>query len=527
MSDYTWNAFNGGNWNTARNWTPHGVPTAADTVDFNTGGVSYTVTGDGTASALTVTADGVTFEGTITASNTGTVAGFSATEGAVVTIDQPAVFTTSSLSFDPGTLLDVSGLLIDTGNGALLGGTADVAVVSGIDADFVAGAAVTLNQLYVNQTGTYTGDVTLNNGGNVTIDTSATFGGGTLTLAGNGTFYVANAPGADSGAFGLTDAVNIATAGDGLVLASDPGVTLDVSGGISGAGFVDVNGGAVTFSTPNTYTGGTVVDAAALTLIGAGAAGTGAVFLTDSTLTISADSTGGAGAETVVAGGSADTINASAGNLLVFGGETATVSVQGGAGSSTVIGGGGALNVNLGAGGGIVFGGSSGADSLNAGTGAATLISASGGTLTAASSASDVLVAAGGNTTLNGGTSTGNDLFFVSGTGSSSVQTGSGTDTVVASGASEQIFGSGGMQDVFLDGGSAQLNFIDGFAGGTMNVVGFASGDTLHLANYAQGEAQSAASSAVLNSGNTIITLSDNTHIVLYGFTGVTAGTFV
>ena len=61
MAAYTWNAFNGGDWNNARDWTPHGIPSSADTVDFNTGGVFYTVTGDGFTAALTVTADGVTF----------------------------------------------------------------------------------------------------------------------------------------------------------------------------------------------------------------------------------------------------------------------------------------------------------------------------------------------------------------------------------------------------------------------------------------------------------------------------------
>ena len=526
MADYTWTAFNGGDWNNASDWTPLGIPTTPDTVNFNTGGVSYTVTGDGFASALAVTADGVTFEGNIDASNTGTVAGFSATQGAVVTLDQPAVFTTSSLSFDAGTLLNVNGLLIDNGDGALLGGTADVAVVSGIDANFIAAAAVAFNQLYVNQTGTYSGDVTLNDGGNVTIDTSATFGGGTLTLAGNGTFYVANASADTAGAFGLTDAVVVTTAGDALTLASDPGVALNVSGGISGAGFVNINSGAVTFASPNTYTGGTVVDAATLTLIGAGAAGTGAIFVTDSALTIAADSTGGASSETVVAGGSADTVTASAGNLLLYGG-TAAVSVQAGTGSSTIIGGAGVLHATTGDGGGIVFGGTSGSDILIAGAGVTTLVGANGGTLTAGGTAADVFVAAGGNTTLNGGSSSGNNAFFVSGTGSTIVQTGSGVDTVVASGASEQIFGSSGLQDVFLDGGTAQLTFIDGYAGGTMGVVGFASGDTLHLANYENGAAQSAVDSAVLDSGNTILTLSDNTHIVLYGYTGLTAGNFV
>ena len=152
MASYSWNAAGGGDWNIAADWRPHGTPAAADTTDFATGGNAYTVTGDGSTAGLTVDGDDVTFTGFITA---GTVDGMA------------------------GSLIQAAGLFVDTG-----GGTADVAIVSGLNAQWISGAALMVNQLYVNQGAAYAGDLVLNDGGSVTLDTSAVFGGGTLTLAG-------------------------------------------------------------------------------------------------------------------------------------------------------------------------------------------------------------------------------------------------------------------------------------------------------------------------------------------------------
>lgn len=513
MASYAWNASTGGDWNTASDWTPATVPGAADTTLFATGGNAYTVTGDGDAGALTVDADQVTFEGAIT---TGTL---TATDGAGLTVDQSAFFTVSDVESDATALLQVSGLLIDEG-----GGTASVAFVSGADAQFVAASAVTFDQLYVNNGGTYAGDVTLNDGGNVTLDTSAVFGGGTLTLAGSGTVYVANTTGQSTGSYGLSD--TIVLGGGGLTLASDPGVALNVTGAISGAGYLDVNGGSVGLSGFNTYTGGTIVDGATLTLTGAGAAGTGALFLNNAALVSDADSSGGAGSQTVVGSGGADTVTANAGGLLVFASDATSFTFQGGTGASTVIGGSGALIATGGTGGDTIFGGTSGSDSLSSGAGPATLVGGNGGLLTAIGSAANLLVASAGNTTLNGAGSTGNDVYFTGGTGISVVEGGSGDSTVVAGGATNSVYGGTGTENVFLAGGMTQLDFVEGFNGGTMNVNGFGSGDTLHLANYAADETQSVLNSAVVDSGNTILTFSDNTHVVLFGFTGLSASNF-
>ena len=521
MATYAWNAVTGGNWNTAADWTPTGIPTAIDTASFATGSNAYTVTGDAAALAISVDADNVTFAGALTIDG---AAGLAGTDNAYVIIGSTAVVDDrASVSFATGTLLEVDGTL------ASAGGTADVALVTGAGADWASSAVLTINQLYVTQGATFAGDVALNDGGTVNIDSSATFGGGTITLAGSGTVYFANAAGATTGSDSLSETTELA-AGGILTLASDPGVAAAVAGGIAGAGSVLVNSGDITLAGTSTYAGGTNVDSAALTLTGAGAAGTGAIFLNDGTLTLQADSAGEAATETVVgAGGNdtvIDTVAALSGSLTVFAASAGTFTFTGGDNNALVVGGTGVLHATGGFGFDTIYGGSSGQDFLVAGTGPTTLVSNAGGTLTALGGAPNTLVAAGGNTTLNGAASSGHDLYFTSGTGTTVVEAGSGASTVVAGGAVNSIYGATGTQDVFLSGGVTQLNFLGGFEGGNNDIIGFGAGDSIQLTNYGPDEAQAAVASEVINSGNTILTLSDNTHIVLYGFTGVTAATF-
>ncbi len=522
MASYNWKATTGGDWNTAADWAPSGPPGATDAAHFATGGNSYTVTGDASAASITVNADDVSFTGALSIDGS---LGLVGTDNAYVDIASSAfVSDAGNIDFASGSLLEVDGLLISGG------GTADVALVTGVAAGWSASAPVTLNQLYVNQGGDFAGDVTLNNGGTVNLDTSAIFGGGTLTLSGNGTLYVADAAGAATGTYAVSEAVDVA-AGQIFALASDPGVSVSVSGGIAGDGSVAVTSGDVTFAAANTYTGGTNVVDATLTLMGAGTAGTGAIFLDNGALTLQADSTGAAGSETVVGAGGTDmvddTVSAASGSLLVFGSPSGTLSFTGGANTASVVGGAGVLDATGGSGSDAIYGGSSGQDLLYTGTGATTLAGAYGGMLTALGGAANTLVAAGGNTTLAGAGSTGDNVFFTSGSGTSVVQAGSGASTVVASGAVNSIYGATGTQEVFLSGsGVTQLDFVSGSEGGSNDILGFNASDSIDLSGYAAGAAQAAVASETVAGGNTILALSDNTQIVLFGYTGVSASTF-
>ena len=525
MTSYSWKATAGGNWNTAADWTPRGVPGDTDQAMFATGGNSYIVARGATVAGVIVDADAITFAGGIDIDG---IIGLVGTDGALVDLAASSdVVDESAVDFASGTLLEVDGTLRS------VGGTVDVALVTGPGAAWMSGTSLFANQLYVTQGGTFEtlgdGSLTLNDGGTLNLDTSATFGG-TLDLAGDGTVYIADAVGALTGSAVFDAAVSVA-GGHILSLATDPGVSASVSGGIAGDGSVAVNGGAVTFDAVNTYTGGTNVVDATLTLTGAGAAGTSAIFLDDSTLVLQAGSDGTAATETVVGAGGNDvvddTVSALSGSLLVFGSASVTLTFTGGDNNATVVGGAGVLHATGGFGFDAIYGGISGQDVLFTGTGPTTLVSAFGGMLTALGGAPNTLVAAGGNTTLAGASATGNDVYFSSGTGNTVVEAGSGTSTVVASGAATLIYGATGTQDVFLSGGGvAQFAFVSGFEGGTSDILGFTASDTLHLTGYADGAAQAAVASAVVSGGNTVLSLSDDTSIVLFGYTGVTAATF-
>jgi hypothetical protein len=520
MTAYTWNAAEGGDLNTATNWSPNGIPDTVDTAIFALGGDQYTVSGDAYLSGITVNADDVTFTGTIDNYDTGASQGLTATNGATVNIATGADVADTTFAFAPGTTLAVEGTLVSNG------GTIDAGIVRGAGALWSESGALTLNQLYVNTGATFYADVFLNDGGTISTDTSATFGAGNILLLGNGTFDVANAAGATNSSFGLfTETVEIG-AGHVLTLAADPGVTASIAGGISGQGAIDVSGGNYVFTAADSYTGYTQVDTGgSLTLQGTGAAGTGPIFLDSATLITQADTTGAAGSELVVGSTGADTVIATAGALLVFGGTASSLTFQGGADASTVIGGAGALIATGGTAGDIIFGGTSGNDSLTTGSGPTTL-AGGGGTLTATGAATDVLVAGSGNTTLNGAASTGNNIYFTGGTAHALVEAGTGTSTILADGAANTITGATGPQNIFLGAGLTTLEFTNGAATGLEKVEGFTASDTIHLANFSPTEVQTILASALVTGGSTFITLSDNTQIALFGFTGLAASNF-
>ena len=518
MADFSWSAAGGGDWNTAADWTQAAVPGAADTAVFDVGAANpYLVTGDAAIGAIAVVSDAVTFDGQLTV-GTG---GISGSQGAYVAIDGNAfVDDSGALAFAAGSTLEVDGLLVSDG------GTLDTVLMTGINSSWSDAATVTLSQLYVYGGASFAGNLVLNDGGSLTVDTGSTFGGGTMSLAGSGTIYVPDASGGLGGVFGFSDAIVTGAAGTSLVLAGDPTAVLDVSGAISGGANVFVSGGTVNLAAGNSYGGVTVVDSATLNLTGVDAAGAGPVFLQDAALNIAADSTGSAGNLVVVGSGGADTVSASAGFNEVFAGSALSFNFQGGFGGSTVIGGSGVLTATAGAGGDVLFGGTSGLDLLTAGTGPTTLVGGAGGTLVAAGTGGDLLVAAGGNTTLNGGASTGGNLFFTQGSGATTIAAGAGQNVVVAGGANSVIDSASGTLDIFLTGGTSALAFTNGASGGLDVVTGFASGDRISLSGYGANEAQAVLASAVVIGSATFLTLTDNTQISLFGFTGLTAANF-
>jgi len=574
---FTWLGDSGtggnGDWGTVTDWSANGDPGLGDTALFNTGSadvVGTNVNGSETIAQIQIVGDQVTFTGTILQDPAATgdfidvtdlpdSAGGS-TQGQLTIADGALVQGNTDVNLaNVGDLLTVNGTLIDGGS------TADVAIVDGGDANWTNAGAVTLNGLQVTNGATFAGDINLNNNGYINIDDSATFGGQTLTLGGNGSIYVSDESGTTNGSYTLNEQIVLGAQGTALTLGDDPDVTTTVATNISGAGSLIIGGfGTVSLTGTNSFTGGILVTGGTLILNGPGTAGssTGPILLNGGALIDQPDSTGAVAPQTIIGtGDGADTVTASTSGLLVFAGSASAFTVVGGSGASSVIGGTGVLTANAGTGGDIIFGGSSGADTITSALGSATLVGGgNGGDLIASGTANNALAAGGGTTSLDASGSSGNILFFGAATGNTNELLGSGTSTVVAgagdtsyiagAAGNSLIFGSGGAQDIvlgtgnttliggsgaeavsagtgtneiFAGGGTLELNYVNGSAGGTDLVLGFnTSTDLIDLTGYGTATAQSILSSALVTGGSTYITLADQSVIALFGVTNLT-----
>jgi hypothetical protein len=222
------------------------------------------------------------------------------------------------------------------------------------------------------------------------------------------------------------------------------------------------------------------------------------------------------GADTIGIGAAEATVVGS-GDGLVFAGGSKTL-VDAIAGAETVIGGTTAVTVtgsdsaSL-----LAYGGSAGGNlMLNNGT-AATLVGGGTGDRLVGLAGQNVLVASSGNETLFGGDAAKNTVFIG----------GNGTDVMAAQNGGNIFVAGTGTDQVLAAGTANAFDFRMGMAGGTMIVLGFDGTDTINLSGYAPDAATTAFHGAQLSGGNTVVTLADNTKIMLLGFTGLTQSNVV
>jgi hypothetical protein len=286
----------------------------------------------------------------------------------------------------------------------------------------------------------------------------------------------------------------------GLAILSPGGYSLELLG--SGYAITDNGTGGATLSTGSTATGDTI--------------------------------TGGSGFDNLILNGSGNTANGGAG-----GGYTEVDGT-----GDTVNGGTGPQAINVNASG----------NTVNVGSGSETITLASGsnGDTVTGGSGSDTITALGNSENITGGT--GPELINGTGTGDT-ITAGSGNDTInvfnsndtVIAGSGSDTIGLYGNADV-VTGGTGPGTIITGGTGDTVNagsgnldiikaagtlqfndnssvlysdtVVGFsqAAGDHIHLAT-----GDTVANTALVNGGqDTLITLSDNSTILLKGVTSTT-----
>jgi hypothetical protein len=333
--------------------------------------------------------------------------------------------------------------------------------------------------------------------------------------------------------------------------------------------------------------GGTVSDAVSTSFVTFGGAVNAELIVPSQTGTHTTTVTAGAGLDTVVASGGAETIAGGTGQLTFIGGQIEslplilpganigppgsivtpdtiapyTALVFGGTGELSAYG----ANANAGLsaasiGTNIFIGGSAGGNVLVSGGGASTLFGGGSGDLlvadgNAAQSGSNqaILLAGPGNETLTGAGFTVGNLFY--GGGGADLIVAGGNDTVVAGAGNQTIFGgnagqtailAGSGQDLIVAGADADyiaassgsalvfagsgdlFGFVNGQAGGVMDIVGFSVGsDLLQLQGYGSNTVANALANATIAGGSTILSLPDATKVVLYGVTNLTASSFI
>ena len=234
---------------------------------------------------------------------------------------------------------------------------------------------------------------------------------------------------------------------------------------------------------------------------------------------------GGAGRDSVVGHG---------GTLLVYGGtaddnlmigNTGALAYFGGTGSALVVGVSSQMQIIGGAGAVTIFGGTGlghysaepGRSYFVVGEGASTITASAGNTVWLIGGANVVTSVNGGGAIAWGANSTGNNSFFA-GSGPATLVGGVGNDSFTAGSGNATLDGGSGGADVF--------NFTYGAAGGTDVLHNFGvSSDKIDLHGYGV-SASAVLAAATVSGGNTMLALSDGTHILVAGVTNLTAGSF-
>jgi phospholipase/lecithinase/hemolysin len=362
--------------------------------------------------------------------------------------------------------------------------------------------------------GGYTTEIDLASGPVSLISTQA--GSQLVVQGGTGDLLYSALKGAETVYAGSGNALLFGNAASLDVLGGNGAAT--IIGGSAGNSIAGGGGNQLVFGTSTlTYSGG----GGAATIIGGtsgntitGGAGTQLIFGSSSMRYA-----GGSGAATLVGGTAGSTVSGGGGGLLVFG--TSALNFSGGGGSATVVGNAGAVNATLGSGGGLAFGSTNGNNSLATGSGQSTIVGGGGGdVLTATGSGNNLLVAAGGAETLNGAAATGN-LTLYAGSGADNVTGGSGTNVFVAGTGNDTLAGGGGVNVYLLldDPGTSRDITITNFNPATSTVVLYGYGSEPSADNAALG-------SAVTTGGNTMVSLSDGTHILFTGAPALQSSNF-
>ncbi len=452
--------------------------------------------------------------------------------------------------------------MTDAGGGTvnlLTGGTAAItATTANIIVNKAAGSSLTLAQKGSAETATVSltgGAATVNgafanSGAKGTIAVTTTAGASDQIVFGSGTATATvKSYGTDTitAGAGPVTVTGYGGAGSGFTFYGGAGIaTITTAAGATDKVIFGSGGGSIKSLGTDTITGG----AGAVTVTGAGAAGSGFNFTAGTgaaTVTTAAGATDriafGSGGGSIRSFGT-DTITAGTGNVTITGagGAGSGFTFTAGSGTATVTTAAGATDrVTFGAAGGTMrsygtdtiaggsgnvtvtgVGGAGSGFTFTAGTGTATLTTAAGATDRVTFGAAGGTIRSYGTDTVTGGsgavtaTAAGDSdsrMTFIGGAGAASIVGGAGSLTATAgSGALTVQFGSG-TANVQAGAGADLFKFLSGKGGGTDIITGYQVGvDHLSFSGV------SVASQSVAN-GSLNLVLSDNTHVTLVGVT--------
>ncbi len=217
MASYIWSGPNGGNWSDPANWTPNGIPSAADSALVNLAG-SYTIALDVTTiGSLTLDAPGVT----ITPSIAFTLAGVLDVQSGTFVVN--STITGGTLKPDGGTI-DYAGGTLD---GVTLSGPLDLSASSG-------GVSIKDG---IGFTGPAPGQIIDTGGGPLSFQDAETLSNVAITLGGPDVFSI----------YGVIVPVSSLNAGPALTLAADTTIAVegvaDIDGSLDNRGRITVTAG--------------------------------------------------------------------------------------------------------------------------------------------------------------------------------------------------------------------------------------------------------------------------------------------
>ncbi len=365
-------------------------------------------------------------------------------------------------------------------------------------------------------------------------DTVIALAGGATIDAGAGHNQILTGAGADSVLSGGSDLIAAGDIGSATItaLANDPTVFLGpgdsvFNGGsghatvVSTAGRTTVNaaGGTQIWLGTNqdlvTTTGAdTVIGGAGAATVSA-AAGNAFVFAGPGTL----DFRGGSGSATILGSASgAATLRGGSGSIIAL--ANAPLAFTGGSGADTIaaFGPGSALTVTGGTGSGLFLGGPAGGNSITGGSGQSIILGGGDGdVLRAGTGAGDVLRAGSGAATLSAAGTYGSHRIYA-GAGPNLIETGSFSSNVLTSTGAATIASGPGVDLFAFAAGNHPAVVIQGFDPAT---------DYLSLLGFPVGEAAAALLGASNGAAGERLTLSDGTTILLAGFGGLAAGSFL